>query len=143
MSKITGYLALIIILFLSFHGCNGGKPKLTIEGPRAEISPFMRGEGMVYLKIVNAGGKDTLTRVKTSIPGVVSILHEMRGNFMVLAKTMPIPARSTVELKPMASHIMLENLPKDMKENQPLTITLVFEKSGDIQVPMVLTKSSR
>jgi copper(I)-binding protein len=142
MAKITWHLPFFTILAaLCLTGCDGGRPKLTIEGARAELSPVMRGEGMVYLRIVNAGGKDTLTKVKISIPGASAILHEMRGKFMVLAKTMPIPAKSTVELQPMASHIMLENMPRDVKDGQPLTLTLVFEKSGEMQVPLVLMKA--
>jgi copper(I)-binding protein len=141
IKKIVGYLSIFIILALSFTGCDGGSPKLSIEGARAELSPVMRGEGMVYLKIVNAGGKDTMMQVKTSVPGAAANLHEMRGKFMVLAKTMPIPAKSTVELQPMASHIMLENLPRDVKEGQPLTLTLVFQKSGEMKVRLVLMKA--
>jgi periplasmic copper chaperone A len=142
MVKITRHLPFfIIIAALCLAGCDGGEPKLTIEGARAELSPVIRGEGMVYLRIVNAGGKDTLTKVKTSIPGSTADLHEMRGKFMVLAKKMPIPAKSTVELQPMASHIMLENMPRDIKEGQSLTLTLVFEKSGEMQVPLVLMKT--
>ncbi|HSB30476.1 MAG TPA: copper chaperone PCu(A)C [Candidatus Sulfobium mesophilum] len=141
IKKIAGYLPLFFILALTFAGCEGGKPKLSIEGMRAELSPVMHGEGMVYLRIVNAGGKDTLTQVRISIPGAAANLHEMRGNFMVLAKKMTIPAKSTLELQPRASHIMLENMPRDIKEGQPLTLTLVFEKSGEIKVPLVLTKA--
>jgi copper(I)-binding protein len=142
MAKITAYLPLFIILIaLSFAGCEGGKPKLTVEGARAELSPVMRGEGLVYFRIVNAGGKDTLIQVKTSIPGATADLHEMKGNFMVLARTMRIPAKSTVELQPMASHIMLENMPGDAKAGLPFTLTLVFEKSGELQIALVLMKA--
>src|SRR5512147_287408 len=99
MTKIAGYLPLFLILALSFSGCDSSSPKLTVEGARAELSPVMRGEGMVYFRIVNAGGKDTLTQVKINIPGATAGLHEMKGNFMVLAKTMSIPAKSTVEIQ--------------------------------------------
>ena len=142
MAKNTVYLLLFIVLIaLSFSGCEDGKPKLTVEGARAELSPVMRGEGMVYFRIVNAGGKDTLIQVNTNIPGATADLHEMKGNFMVLARTMRIPAKSTVELQPMASHIMLENLPSDVKAGLPFTLTLVFEKSGELQIALVLMKA--
>jgi copper(I)-binding protein len=134
-------LFIIILAALCLAGCEGGMPKLTVEGARAELSPIIRGEGLVYLRIVNAGGKDTLTQVKTSIPGATADLHEMKGNFMVFAKKMRIPAKSTVELQPMASHIMLENMPRDVTEGQHFTLTLVFEKSGEMQIPLVLMKA--
>jgi copper(I)-binding protein len=142
MSGIGRLLWILVIILgaLSFTGCEN-EANLTVEGARAELSPVIRGEGLIYLRIVNAGGKDTLTQVKTSIPGATADLHEMKGNFMVLANKMRIPAKSTVELQPMASHIMLENMPRDVKEGLPFTLTLVFEKSGERQIALVLMKA--
>jgi periplasmic copper chaperone A len=141
MNKIARHLTVIIFLgALCFAGCESG-PKLTIENARAELSPVIRGEGLVYLKIMNTGGKDTLTGVKIDIPGAAADLHEMKGNFMVLAKTMRIPSKSTLELQPMGSHIMIENMPMDVKEGQPLVLTLVFEKSGELRIPLILMKA--
>jgi copper(I)-binding protein len=122
-------------------GCDGGRPQLSIENARAELSPVLRGEALIYLRIVNTGGKDTLSRVTIDIPGAVADLHEMKGAFMVLGKSLRIPIRSTVELVPMGSHIMVEHLPKDAKEGYHFNLTLSFERSGEVRIPLVFQKA--
>lgn len=122
-------------------GCEGGPPKVSIEGARAELSSVMRDEGMVYLKIINAGGSDTLIGVKPGIAGASADLHEMKGTIMVMTKAMRIPEKSTVELKPMGSHIMIMNMPKEVKEGYRFTLTLLFKRSGEMQVPLEFMKA--
>ncbi len=119
-----------------FAGCEGAPPKVSIEGARAELSPVMRDEGMVYLKIMNAGGSDMLTGIRPGIPGAIADLHKMKGAIMVVTKDMRIPEKSMVELKPMGSHIMIVNMPKDVKEGYRFTLTLLFKRSGEMQVPL-------
>ncbi len=140
----TLVVAVISLLFMvmAVAGCPGGQPQVSIEGARAELSPAIIGEGLVYMKIVNAGGGDTLTGVKTSIPGALVDIHEMEGQRMVKVDKMSIPGRSTVEFKPMGSHIMIENMPKDAVEGYGFTLTLTFEKSGEKQVPLTLMKAA-
>jgi len=122
-------------------GCEGGPPKVSIEDARAELSSVMRDEGMVYLKIMNAGGSDTLIGVKPGIAGASADLHEMKGTIMVMTKAMRIPEKSTVELKPMGSHIMIMNMPKEVKEGYRFTLTLLFKRSGEMQVPLEFMKA--
>ena len=122
-------------------GCEGGPPKVSIEGARAELSSVMRDEGMVYLKIMNAGGSDTLIGVKPGIADASADLHEMKGTIMVMTKAMRIPEKSTVELKPMGSHIMIMNMPKEVKEGYRFTLTLLFKRSGEMQVPLEFMKA--
>jgi copper(I)-binding protein len=141
MIRISRHVPFFIILAALCLAACEGRPRLTVEGARAELSPVIRGEGLVYLRIVNDGGKDTLTGVRISIPGATADLHEMKGNFMVLATKLRIPAKSTLELQPMASHIMIGNMPRDVKQGLHFTLTLVFEKSGELQIPLVLMKA--
>ena len=141
-SSVTSVLSvLFLFVIVMAAGCPGGQPQISIEGARAELSPAIIGEGLAYMKIVNSGGGDTLTGVKTSIPGAIVDIHEMEGERMVKVDKMSIPARSTVELKPMGSHIMIENMPKDAKEGYQFILTLTFEKSGDKQIPLTLMKA--
>ena len=124
-----------------FAGCEGGPPKVSIEGARAELSSVMRDEGLVYLKIMNAGGSDMLIGIKPGIPGAIADFHEMKGTIMVMTKAMRIPEKSTVELKPMGSHIMLVNMPKEVKEGYRFTLTLLFKRTGEMQVPLEFMKA--
>jgi len=131
----------LIAIMTAAAGCQGAQPQISIENASAELSPSIYGEGVVYLTIKNAGGKDTLTGVKVGIPGATADLHEMRAGLMVIARKMLIPAQSVVRLQPMETHIMIENMPKDMKEGFAFTLTLVFERSGEKQVPLTLQKA--
>ena len=145
MSRFTGRSILVVVILFSLAmgvmACDGGQPRVSIENARAEMSPAMYGEGIVYLKIVNLGGKDTLIGIRTSIPGASADLHEMKGNFMVLAKSLQIPAKNTVDFVPMGSHIMIENMPKEASVGYPFTLTLVFKRSGDMKIPLALMKA--
>jgi copper(I)-binding protein len=122
-------------------GCQGAPPRITIENASAELSPALFGEGLVYLTIRNAGGKDALTGVKVDIPGASADLHEMRAGLMIISKKVVIPPQGSVLFGPSASHIMIENMPRDMKEGSFFTLTLVFLRSGEKQVPLTLKKS--
>lgn len=124
-----------------FAGCEGGPPKVSIEGARAELSSVMRDEGLVYLKIMNAGGSDMLIGIKPGIPGAIANFHEMKGTIMVMTQAMRIPEKSTVELKPMGSHIMIVNMPKEVKEGYRFTLTLLFKRTGEMQVPLEFMKA--
>jgi len=134
----TIVLATIVAAVL---GCQGAPPRITIENASAELSPALFGEGLVYLTIKNAGGKDTLTGVKVDIPGAAADLHEMRAGLMIISKKVAIPPQGSVTLKPSGSHIMIENMPRDMKEGSSFTLTLVFQRSGEKQVLLTLKKS--
>jgi copper(I)-binding protein len=105
------------------------------------MSPVLRNEAVVYLKITNEGGKDELTGIKTDIPGAAADFHRMKGSFMVLSKSLAVPAKSVVELMPMDAHIMIGNMPKDFGEGRRFVLTLVFERSGSIDIPLTLQRA--
>ncbi|MCK4899380.1 MAG: copper chaperone PCu(A)C, partial [Anaerolineales bacterium] len=45
-----------------------------------------------------------------------------------------VPARGQVELKPGGLHIMLIGLSRDLKAGDQVSLSLGFEKSGEIKV---------
>jgi copper(I)-binding protein len=79
--------------------------------------------------------------VKVDIPGASADLHEMRAGLMIISKKVVIPQQGSVQFGPSASHIMIENMPRDMKEGSSFTLTLVFQRSGEKQMPLKLKKS--
>jgi copper(I)-binding protein len=123
-------------------GCKSEPPRLSIENVHAEFSKAMKDEASVYLTIRNDGGKDTLTSAKIDIPGASAGIHEMRGGMMIIANALKIPAKSTIALAPMGSHIMLTQLPRDVKEGSRFTLTLTFTRSGELQVPVEFVTSN-
>lgn len=139
--RSTVFTVFLAAITAAVMGCQGAPPRITIENASAELSPALFGEGLVYLTIRNAGGKDTLTGVKVDIPGATADLHEMRAGLMIISKKVAIPPQGSVMLRPSESHIMIENMPKDMKEGSSFTLTLVFQRSGEKQVLLTLKKS--
>ncbi len=133
--RLAAVIAFLMIPAIS--ACT--EPKLTIENVHAEFSPAMRDESAVYLTIKNDGGKDVLTEAKVDIPGASADIHEMRGGMMILTNALPIPAKSTTELGPMGSHIMITRLPKEVNGSSRFELTLFFKKSGAIMVPVRFT----
>ncbi len=132
---------LLITVMAVVTGCQGAPPRISIENATAELSPALYGEGLVYLTIKNDGGKDTLTGVRVNVPGTRADLHEMRSGLMIVSRKMTIPAQSIVVLRPAESHIMIENMPTDMKEGSQIILTLIFERSGERQVQVTLSKA--
>ncbi len=103
--------------------------------------------GAVYLSIMNHGAdEDALVSVTTPAAEQATI-HEttMENDVMKMSKVerLAIPAGSTVDLKPAATHLMLTGLKAPLKEGQTLILTLTFEKSGEVKivVPVVDFKS--
>jgi len=135
-------LYLIVVMFGTalFMGCNNEPPRLRIKNARVEFSEAMRDEASVFLTIQNDGGKDTLIGARTSIAGALADIHEMRGSVMVLSKALSVPAKGNLDLVSGSSHIMLVGVPADVNQGYHFTLTLVFKKSGEIQVPLVVTK---
>ncbi|HUI47014.1 MAG TPA: copper chaperone PCu(A)C [Nitrospirota bacterium] len=137
---VTLCLLAIVSGMAFFTGCSNEPPRLLIKNARVEFSEAMRDEASVFLTIQNDGGKDTLIGARTSIPGALADIHEMRGSVMVLSKALPVPAKGNLDLASGSSHVMLEGIPADVNLGYHFTLTLVFKKSGEIQVPLVITK---
>jgi len=124
------------------HGGHGSAYKigsLVIEAPWARATPGGARVGGAYLKITNTGSEpDRLTG--GSVPIAKSIeVHEMAmaGDVMKmrrLEKGLEIKPGETVELKPGGNHLMLMGLTQGLKEGQPVTGKLVFEKAGTVEV---------
>ena len=134
------WLAGVVLSAALLAGCTNEPPRLGIENAYAEFSEAMRDEASVHLMIKNDGGKDTLIAAKTSIPGALAYIHEMRGAMMVMSKSLTVPAKGSLDLTGMGSHIMIVGVPADVNQGYHFTLTLIFKNTGEIQVPLVFTK---
>ena len=137
LSVITVFLTTIILA-----ACQSGPPQISIEGAKAELSPAMVGEAMVTMNIRNQGGSDVLKGVKTDVPGAMVMLHVMQGERMAMVDTVEVPAKSSLEFKMGGSHIMIQDMPKTMTVGSKFSVTLVFQKSGEKQLPLTLQGAS-
>lgn len=136
-----GKTGVVLIMTILAAACQRVPPQVSIEGAKAEMSPAIVGEAIVSLKIVNKGGADVLTGVRTDLAGVTAFFHEMQGPRMITVDTMSVPARETLDLRLGRSHIMIEHMARAVKEGSPLSLTLVFKKSGEKQLQLTLQKA--
>jgi copper(I)-binding protein len=121
--------------------CQKAPPRISIESPKATLSPAIYGEAMVTMTIRNDGGPDVLKGVSTDIPDAKVSFHIMEGSRMAHVATVDIPSGSLTVFKMGSSHVMIEDMPRTMGEGSPFTLTLVFEKSGEKKLLLKLEKA--
>jgi len=113
---------------------------IRIEDPWARPATMMEGRSVsaVYMVIHNEGAQtDRLVRAESDVSEVVE-LHQtkMEGGMMKMepVQAIDVPAGSQVELKPGGLHVMLIGLKRELAVGDRLTVTLYFERAGDLQV---------
>jgi len=136
-------LAIPLVLMAAVLGCTDAKPQITLENARAELSTKSANEGLVYVTIRNEGGPDAVKDVRTTVPGAITEINSMTKTGLVRTDTMPIAAKSTVELKPEDSTIVIRKLPPDAKAGYQFTVTLVFERSGERTLSLVFKNTEK
>jgi len=113
---------------------------IVIEGAWARAS--VGRNGAAFVTVVNKGGSDDrLVAVKSDIsPKVELHTHIMDGTVMRMRKLddIPVPAGKSVTLKPGGLHVMIVGLKKKLVEGESFPLTLVFEKAGEITVPVAI-----
>ncbi|MCM8750264.1 copper chaperone PCu(A)C [Thermomicrobiaceae bacterium CFH 74404] len=92
----------------------------------------------VYLVIRNQGQEtDRLLHAESDVAETVE-LHRttMDGGMMKMepVQAIEVPAGSDVELKPGGLHIMLIGLKRDLEVGDRVTVTLRFERAGEMEV---------
>lgn len=134
---------LVVFGVLCGAGCTAGSPALEIESPQAKLSPVMVGVGSAFLTIVNKGsGNDTLVAASVDIPGTTTELHDVQKGRMAKIEKIPIPSNGSVVLHPGSLHIMIFNMPREVKAGRNFTLTLLFSKSGQKRVPLQFASAS-
>lgn len=141
MMRALRWFVMGLLVLLGTLGCQRQSgPKIQIEQPWARSSPKMANAGAVYMVIRNTGNvPDVLIGAAADICEAVEIHETLMENGVMKMRPIPrqrleIPAKGQVELKPGGYHLMLLNLKSPLQEGQTITLTLHFEKSGDIQV---------
>ena len=118
-------------MVLALLGCSA--EVAVSEGWARETAPG-QSAAAVYATIVNEGGaRDRLVTVEAS-RGEASLHSSSSAGGVARMRPLPdgleIPARSTVELKPGGTHIMLIGLAQPLRRGQTIDLTLGFERSG-------------
>ena len=101
--------------------------------------------GVAYMTIFNhSGGMDRLVAVESDVAKKAELhTHSMNDGVMRMRRISAIevhPGEPAV-LAPGGTHVMLMGLHKILKEGQPFTMSLVFEKAGKIEVDVAVHKA--
>lgn len=115
---------------------------LTLSNAFTRATPPRAPVAGGFVTIANAGADDRLVAASSPIAGRVEI-HEMamQDNVMQMRELpdgLPIGAGETVELKPGGLHLMFFDLTQPLTEGETVPVTLRFEKSGEIEIPLTV-----
>jgi copper(I)-binding protein len=96
-----------------------------------------------YLTITNTGQTDDRLITVSSERSRKAEIHEMAmdGDVMImreLPKGLAIPAGKSVKLTPGGYHLMLMDIAEPLKERQVNKLTLKFEKSGPVDIDVMV-----
>ncbi|WP_226627990.1 copper chaperone PCu(A)C [Alloyangia pacifica] len=118
---------------------------LRIAKPFSRASLPNQPVGGGFFTVTNAGPEDDRLIAASTSPERADHMeiHEMAMDGQVmkmreLPDGLPIPAGETVELKPGGYHLMLMGLKQPLVMGEQVTITLIFEKAGTIEVPLAI-----
>lgn len=113
--------------------------ELTIGHPHTFATAESARAAAGYLTITNAGDEpDRLVGIRTDLPRAEVHATQMQDGVarMVPVDAVEIPPGETVTLEPGGLHVMLMGLQGPLEEGGALPLTLVFERSGDIEVSL-------
>jgi copper(I)-binding protein len=129
--------AALILAAISLSGCGPAAPDLRIEGAWARPTSGVSVPAAIYLSVVNDGrAADRLLEIRTERCAGVEIhrtrVTDNRMSMEPVSDGVEIPARSTVEMKPGGTHIMLFELTSPLAVGERFAAVAVFERSGDL-----------
>jgi copper(I)-binding protein len=141
LARLARLAILAAVLGLVAAACSSApaasQPGLTISDAWARPAAAA-GQSAAYLTIANAGAADTLLSVRCSVAGS-TMIHQtstdasgMTG--MSPIDKLPIPAGTTVTLKPGGYHVMMMGLTQALAAGATLELRLVFEHAGEVPV---------
>ncbi len=148
MKKLLSLLAAVFITASTLTGTamahDHKAGALTIMHPWARATAKTAKTGAAYLMISNAGSMaDKLIDVKSDVARKTQIhLSSMQNGMMKMEHVdgVAIPAGGMAELKPGGYHIMFMGLKAPLAMDGEFPLTLVFEKSGEVTVNVIVQK---
>lgn len=134
------YLFIYIVTALAgmlLAACGSTGPDIRVENAWVRPDPLWENAAGYFL-IVNEGDEaDYLIGVRADFASMSAphkTVLEDGVHKMLLAERIEIPAGGQLEFKTMSYHVMLMSLDDGLKLDQEVTLVLVFEISGEIEV---------
>ena len=133
------YVILYSLLTAALMGCSNGTPEISIENSKLIPSHMLTGRASSFMKIVNRGkGSDVLKGCMIrDYPSVRGEIHDSVDGKMVKIKNIEIAPEHDTELNMGSTHLMFFGLPE--KIEREVTLVLIFQKSGEIEVTVPVT----
>jgi copper(I)-binding protein len=128
-------LAATLLAFPAF-----GSETLMIQDPYARTMGGVGTSGAVFFTVMNHGAEeDRLIDVKSDVAQKVELhTHKDDGNGVMQMLHVPegfaIPAGGEHALERGGDHVMLMGLTREVADGDVISLTLVFEKAGEIAV---------
>lgn len=143
-------------LLLALAACGGGAAEgITVQDAWVRPAPMVGGNGAAYMVIANGDAEDdtligasadfaervevheTFTASAEDMDADMDMSGNMEGGDMMGMRPVErivIPAGGSVALEPGGYHIMLFNVQEALAEGDSVTLTLTFEKAGEVTV---------
>ena len=100
--------------------------------------------GGVFLTMTDKGGPDRLVGASTPVAAVAEVHETINDNGVMRMRpipALPLPPGQTVVLKPGSYHIMLMGLKRQLRDGETFSVTLNFEKAGQITTTVHVEKA--
>ncbi|MBI5953014.1 MAG: copper chaperone PCu(A)C [Chloroflexi bacterium] len=127
---------LLLIALIALAACSPASGTLTVTDAWARNA--RAGEnGAAYFVIENGtSADDTLLGVRSDIASATEVHMSMADANGVMSMNMQesvsVPANGRIEFKPGGLHVMLIGLTQDLNFGDTITLTLNFERAGEI-----------
>ena len=133
--------ALLALQPLCNAACAQTANPMTVSRAWARAMPPGASVGGVYLTLDNAGPADTLLRLDSPVAGHIE-MHSMTMKQdvmqMRLLASVPVPAHGRVVFEPGTLHVMLEDLPRPLREGETFVVTLTFRHAPPVQATVAV-----
>lgn len=112
--------------------------ELAIDHPWARATPENAKTGAAYMTLTNTGNKeDRLVSAASPVDDRVELhTHAMDGDVMRMRRigALEVHPGEPAVFQPGGLHVMLFGLKAPLREGQSFPLTLVFERSGSVEV---------
>lgn len=128
--------SLLFVFLFALAACTPASGKLTVINAWARPSAI-GNTGAAYFVIENGvNAEDILLSAQSDIAAATEIHMSMMSDGSMMSmqqqESVAVPAKSEVEFKPGGLHIMFIDLKRDLRVGDTFTLTLKFEKAGEV-----------
>lgn len=137
MNSLKTFLAAAAVLFALPAFANDG---VQISDPYARSMGGIGASGAIFLQIANpTDTEDRLVSAASDVAEKVELHTHIAGadgvmQMVEVPEGFPVPAQEGHSLQRGGDHIMLMGLTRELKDGDMITVTLTFEKAGDVVV---------